>query len=512
MTSEPAKAALAQWIEHTRSLRSLMRSDPHRPIYHFVAPEGAAMPFDPNGALYWRGKYHLGFIYQKRPASERRTWVDGDLDNAHVWGHVVSTDLLHWTHYADMLDIEEGGEEIGIFSGDAFLSREGVPHIAYYSVGAGCNRLARAMDDDLKAWSKFPKPALTLPDPSDPDAGKYTVFDPTVWYDRNVDAYYQISGGKQPGLFKSKDLHEWQYLGDVIDSNNILRHAQEDLSCPDFFSLGSKYMLLFISHQLGAQYYLGTFADDKFSVERHGRMNWPGGTFFAPEQLEDANGRNIVWGWIVERKPAHLPDYAWSGIMSLPRVLSLGDDGSLRIRPAQELRALRVRETWEQDIELAPNSECKLQVQGTSIELKLKISGARTSPVGVKVFVSADGREQTVISYDPINKELTVDFSRSSVTGPVSYPSNVFSTVIPGHPERVSAQRAPLELAHGEPLELDIFLDKSVIEIFANDIQCVTQVVYPELDSSSGVRIFSGDETIRASDIHSWTLAHTNPY
>ena len=32
------------------------------------------------------------------------------------------------------------------------------------------------------------------------------------------------------------------------------------------------------------------------------RMIWPGGTFFAPEQLVDDRGRNIIWGWVLERK------------------------------------------------------------------------------------------------------------------------------------------------------------------------------------------------------------------
>lgn len=51
-------------------------------------------------------------------------------------------------------------------------------------------------------------------------------------------------------------------------------------------------MLLFISHNLGTQYYIGTFGKGKYIVEQHGRMNWPGGTFFAPEQLVDDSGRN----------------------------------------------------------------------------------------------------------------------------------------------------------------------------------------------------------------------------
>jgi beta-fructofuranosidase len=187
-------------------------------------------------------------------------------------GHAVSTDLLHWTMYPDMLDIQDGDSEEYILSGGTFLSREGVPHVIYGSfVG---NMLASATDDELKLWKKFSgnpvlKPLYPNDNPFTPK-GKYSVFDPDAWNDKNSDSYYQISGGMKPGLFKSKDLHRWEYLGNVISGPNTMRYPFEDISCPEFFSLGDKSMLLFISHALGAQYYIGTFANDKFTPEHHG--------------------------------------------------------------------------------------------------------------------------------------------------------------------------------------------------------------------------------------------------
>ena len=41
----------------------------------------------------------------------------------------------------------------------------------------------------------------------------------------------------------------------------------EDLSCPDFFKIGNKYMLLGISHSIGARYYLGDYRDNQFYPE-----------------------------------------------------------------------------------------------------------------------------------------------------------------------------------------------------------------------------------------------------
>ena len=511
----------------------LMQSDPHRPIYHFVAPEGHAAPFDPNGAIYWKGKYHLGFVYQTH---SRGDFFSNNGDYA--WGHAVSTDLLHWTFYPNMLEVTNDRES-GIYSGGAFLSKEGVPHLIYYTSAtdspvSATNNIAYATDDDLKVWKKSENnPVLRDEIPKkwkeewkkknwkgiNPFLipGRYSVFDPDAWYDKTADAYYQISSGARPALFKSRDMRTWSYLGDLIDKENTMRNPNEDLSCPDFFPIGNgKYMLLFISHNWGAQYYVGTFGNDKFTVERHARMNWPGGSFFAPEQLQDDKGRSIIWGWIVERKPQHLPDYGWSGIMSLPRVVSLGNDGRVRIDPAEELKAARVMQTKEEDNHLEPGRERTLRSKGRSLELKLEIVGAENDSVGIKVFASPDGREETIITYDPRRGELAIDFSKSSIRAPVTMPAaTVFSwdgSDIAGFPKNVSEQRAPLKLSKGEPLKLNVFLDRSVIEVFANGIQCVTQVVYPELETSTGVKIFSGKEKVAVKNIQSWTMAETNAY
>ena len=46
-------------IAQARELRAILLADPHRTRYHFVTLEGDCRPFDPNGAIFWEGKYHL---------------------------------------------------------------------------------------------------------------------------------------------------------------------------------------------------------------------------------------------------------------------------------------------------------------------------------------------------------------------------------------------------------------------------------------------------------------------
>lgn len=519
-TNEPPEITMGDQINHARALRKLIQSDPHRPTYHFVAPEGRAYPFDPNGAIFWNGKYHLGFIYQYLGNGKRE----------HFWGHAVSTDLLHWMLYPDMLDVKEGDIEEGIFSGGAFLSREGVPHIMYHGQGSSTNLVAYSTDEDLKVWTKFEgNPVLKTPEEGDAMYGKFRAWDPEGWYDSETDYYYQISGGEVAAFFRSKDMIDWEYLGDLIDEKNRMRYDFEDLSCPDFFALGDKHMLLFISHNLGAQYYLGEFKNGKFTVEQHHRMNWPGGTFFAPEQLVDDHGRNIIWGWVLERKPEHVewpkrwaeegenptnfPSYGWSGIMSLPRVVSLSNKGEVQINPPQELQALRLDGIKKSNLSLPVQSEQALDIQGKELEIQVEMKGGTSSPFGVKVFCSPDGKEETIIKYDPSAKELVIDFINSSLNGPVKMlPNCMREPELPGFTEDVSEQRAPFELGPDETLQLDIFIDRSIIEVFANNRLCVTQVVYPEMAESSGVKLFSGKEPVKVNQVQAWKLAATNPY
>ena len=251
----------------------------------------------------------------------------------------------------------------------------------------------------------------------------------------------------------------------------------------------------------------------KYSVEKHGRMNWPGGTFFAPEELKDDKGRNIIWGWVLERKPKHFPDYGWSGIMSLPRVLTLAKNNELQINPPEEVKAIRLAKIEENNISLMANNQKKLSIEGKSLEIQLEIKGGEKTPYGVKVFCSPDGREETIIKYDPVKKELVIDFIKSSINGPVKMPSHsLLKPTIEGFDSTVTEQRAPFELKKGETLKLDIFIDRSIIEVFANGRQCITQVVYPELENSKSVKIFSGDEPINVKKVQAWKMAETNAY
>lgn len=76
----------------------------------------------------------------------------------------------------------------------------------------------------------------------------------------------------------------------------------------------------------------------------------------------------------------------------------------------------------------------------------------------------------------------------------------------------VRVQEAPLELAPGEPLRLRIFLDHSIMEIFANGRQCLTQRIYPTRSDSNGIVFFSSGGSALVRRLEAWQMYASNPW
>ena len=69
------------------------------------------------------------------------------------------------------------------------------------------------------------------------------------------------------------------------------------------------------------------------------------------------------------------------------------------------------------------------------------------------------------------------------------------------------AATASLTLAAGEPLSLRIFLDASIIEVYANRRVCLTTRIYPTREDSIGVRLATGDQPVQLDQLLAWEMA-----
>ena len=273
--------------------------------------------------------------------------------------------------------------------------------------------------------------------------------------------------------------------------------------CPTFLPLPSnpaggpasgKHLLLFISHNKGCQYYVGEYRNDRFFPDNHGRMTWVDNTYFAPEALVDAHGRQIMWAWLTDNR-ADEQQRGWSGVYGLPRSLWLGSDGTLRMAPVKELETLRCHEKSWSDISLADGETRPLTgLVGDSSELALEITPGTARQSGVKVRASKGGEEETLLYYDAAIGELVFDSTRSGREG------------------RRVIERAPLVLRPGESLKLRVFVDKSVVELYANDRQAIGRRVYPTRPDSLSTTLFARGGAAGFKTIKAWEMMPSNPY
>jgi beta-fructofuranosidase len=505
-------------VQSTRLLREKLLEDPYRPGYHFCVPEDNGRPGDSNGCFYANGRYHLMYLYQRSGVG-------------FSWGHISSNNLVHWRHHPDAIAPGHGDE--GCFSGGAFLDDDGTAYLSYWMLwgdkGIG---IARSSDRHYDHWEKLAaNPVIKstewgITETTDENGNKliYGSADPTnIW--KQDGKYYILNGnllvlnkyGRKPDapaamkgdrlyLLESEDLEDWQYKGSFYERNPAWTEDSEDNMCPSFLPLPSspdggpasdKHLLLFISHNKGCQYYVGDYdtTNQRFIPNNHGRMTWVDNTYFAPEALVDDQGRQIMWAWLTDN-PQDEKAQGWSGVYGLPRSLWLGDDGTLRMRPVKELEMLRCAPLAWEDIELADGDTKVLRgVVGDSCELEVIVDPSSTAQqVGAKVRASADGTEETLLYYDTQKKELVFDATQSGIQG------------------RKQVERAPLDLKPGEALKLRVFVDRSVVEVYANDRQAICRRVYPGRVDSLGVLLFAKGGAASVPSVKAWEMMQSNPY
>lgn len=422
--------------------------------YHLFHPgPGHARPADPNCAFYWKGRYHLHYIYNH--------------PHGFAYAHVSSDDMVHWRWHPTTLHPRATGH--GMFSGTGFITKEGRPAIIYHGQGSGRNQLAFALDDELEKWTK---PMPINPRDAAGNEPKMRHWDPDCWL--NGDTYYALSGGSNPSLMKSSDLKDWMFLGPLLHDDyppDIGMPKGEDISCANMFKLGRKWMLLCISHRLGCRYYLGDFKDEKYLPESHAMMSWNGNNFFAPESVLTKDGRRVMWAWIMNLPVAN------GGVQSLPRELELPDDGVLRIRPLRELQSLRYDAKREKVGIITSDTAHRLKkIRGDALELEVTFQSPAAKEFGLDLLCDRSGANGLRVAVGPESKTL-----------------------------RVGKVQAPFELNKDEDLTLRVFLDKNLVEVFANDRQAAVAAgkYVPE---NLGIILFSRGGDVLVKDVHGWKM------
>ncbi len=482
-------------LQRMEASRKAQANDPHRPIYHYVNPEGNLN--DPNGLCFWRGRWHL--FYQAYPPEDPRQH----------WGHAVSDDLIHWR---DLPPAIYPHPEDKCFSGATLVEEDRVIAI-YHGIAAG-TMVAVSSDPLLLNWKKLTgKAVIPLPKPGDPPL-PYNIFDPCLW--KQGGTYYALTAGtlnEGPGgkpvraefLHRSNDLTDWQYLHPFLE-NDRYGMVGDDGACPYFWPMGDRHILLHFSHTSGGKYLLGDYdtSRQKFVVTYGDDFNFgpvgPGGVH-APSACPDGKGGVIA---IFNVNPAK-PTGSWNQIMTLPRRLTLIGKDELGIEPAGDIESLRERHARVEALTLPANEEVVLQgIAGNAMELAAEIDPEGAPMIELNVLRSPNAEEVTRIVFLP-ERGYRDRADRTRPAADVISIDNTRSSILPDVRSRPpeSAQFRP---AKGDPLRLRVFIDRSVVEVFANGRQCVALRVYPGREDSTGVSLRAQGKGAHLLSLDAWQM------
>ena len=470
--------------------------DPLRPHYHFLPP--ANWLNDPNGFIQWQGRYHL--FYQYNPAGAFH-------GNIH-WGHATSADLVRWKHRPVALAPTPGGPDAGgCWSGSAVVGGPGTPFDGrplFFYTGVFPQVVCASLgSDDLDTWTKHPaNPLIAAPPPGfGGETGDFR--DPFVW--REGETWWMVIGSRVEGgggavlLYRSADLLAWEYVGPLLVGD-----ATPDAplwtgtvwECPNLFPLDGRHVLVvsFQNHDSGellyAGYTVGDFRDGRFTPGPFRPLEY-GDTLYAPQATIDESGRAVLIGWLREgRDGAAQRAAGWSGVMSLPRLLSLGDDGTLRFQPVPELTELR-----RDPIHVAPrlfhpgDANPLAELRGGSLEIEAVLEPAGATAFGL-VWCEPGGDALSAVAC----ASLRCDVATGTITLGSSASSN---------PDPRPWHTAPLPAG---PLRLRVFIDRSVVEVFVGDRAVLSARVYPERPEAMGVELFAEGGAVRVGRVDAWQM------
>ncbi|MBC8154584.1 MAG: GH32 C-terminal domain-containing protein, partial [Bacteroidetes bacterium] len=325
----------------------------------------------------------------------------------------------------------------------------------------------------------------------------------------------------QAAFYESKNLKDWKLLslfGPFGDTTRVWE-CPALLPVPIQNEAGKSKWVLFVSSghpqkgYLGMQYFVGNFDGTKFTLDKENPkpiapavsnrfagavVDW-GKDYYAAIQYNDLPGSQknpVMIGWLNNWEYANkLPSTPFKGAMSLPRAVALKrtpEGLQLVQQPIANAVGLRGTKTTPENMKLTDQSRILRKSIPNTYELELEIAPGTARSVGIRL--AKNGDEETVIRY--VDGKLELDRRKS---GDVA-----FSDRFP------SVEYAPLSPQNGV-IKLRIFVDKSVVEVFANDGErVITDLIFPS-QSAGEITVFAEGGHAEFRNVAIWPLKSVPP-
>ena len=422
------------------------------PSFHITGEKGWIN--DPNGLIYYNGKYHA--FFQHHPYDTK--W--GPMH----WGHVVSEDLTNWSYLPNALTPGDECDRNGCFSGSA-IEHNGKLWLMYTGFienqGGESIRQVQCLAESDDGIS-FKKHGIVIGENHLPEGYAPCDFrDPKVWlhdgYFWCIVAARKIEGRGRILLFKSKDLFNWDFVSDLFGKDS----AGTMIECPDYNEeLG--YLLFceqFQPSENGTHLNVHTcrwctgridYSTGLFNEEARGIVDW-GFDVYAPQTFA---GKPIFMGWL-NMWDRNVPSekYGFAGMLTVPRRISI-KNGRLCQEPV--VNCIEEYKTTVRDQLSDKVKQGVITIKATELEafsIKMRSNGANYTEFSLK-----DG-------------EWVFDRSRSgeAISGVEKDPDSL-----------MGIRRMPY--SGGEEITLTLVMDDFSVEIFEGG-RSLTSTIYPPDDA-----------------------------
>lgn len=443
----------------------LIYTDTYRPKYHITPPE--EFMNDPNGLHYnaLTGEYHA--YYQWRTIA--------DFGKV-VWRHAVSTDLLHWKDYGNV--IERGDGKGDIWSGSAVVDKDNTSGlfdesvapenriVAFYTcTGPFTQDMAYSADGGYTFTKYEGNPVIS-------SSAYFAQFrDPKVMWIEEKQLWLMVIAGGPMELYTSPDLIHWTSQGTMkyLDGTTI------ESECPMLLALpldGDKDNVKYVYVGSGLFYVVGDLVWEgdsvKFVAEQK-RINtlYLAAPHYATQDFfGDAHGRVLAMSWMRESSEmGSIGDKDWLGIQSLPYecvLVTKNGQMILESRPIAELESIR-GETLYAATDVTVKDEALPMEDVTAKYALVDLSAKLTEGASIQLAVreGEDCASTFTCSYlRPDAVTVTMDTKNSGVY--------------------VRTEKtATVQCDADGTFSLKVFLDNSILEAFTSDGQVFSDYIFP---------------------------------
>lgn len=492
-------------------LQNILTDDYYKPQFH-GGPYQHWMN-EPHAPMYYKGVYHLFFQFN----------MFGPYFANISWGHLVSTDMVNWTPLKEIITPTKGTvAPDGVWSGGSTYDSKGNPVLLFtagnYSSGllstqnVGIARPKDLNDPYLTEWVVDDELAI-IQTIGQGKPGEFrdahVIKEDDTWY-LTIGSGSNVTNGGAALIYKTKDdsFKNWEYMGELYNLKDqrgdlgsvwelpvLLPVSNEDKSI-------NKYALLISPAPADRAdndiyYFLGDFdkvkgrfiPDDDFKLNPH-LLDYGNNVFTGPSGFVDpVSGKSFVFSIMQgQRKPDDVAKSGWDHNVGLAREIYLTSDGKdLGIRPVESLDNYKEELLNKNNLTMIEANELLTNVKGDMLHIKVTFNNVSASQFGIKVRKNDTLMEETTIYYDVNTNEVGV---KTGLSGVLKNYQNITGTF-----------KGYLDLVNNK-LELNIYLDRSLLEVFANERKAISARIFPD-NRSLSIEVFAdyGDVLIDSIEV-----------